>query len=132
MKIINTHRVNSLPEGILFDTDNTLYDYMPAHNAALEAVGKKFENQLSIPRSKFLESYETSRHQIKNQLGNTASSHSRLLYMQRTMELLGLKSQILLSLEFEQTYWRTFYGRQSSLKMSSNFLTTLGALVFLW
>ena len=39
---------------------------------------------------------------------NQASSHSRLLYIQRTIELLGLKSQLLLTLDLEQTYWRTF------------------------
>src|SRR5262249_12863389 len=37
-----------------------------------------------------------------------ASSHSRLLYLQRTLELLGLRTQVLMSLDLEQTYWRTF------------------------
>ena len=46
--------------------------------------------------------------QIKARLGDTASSHSRLLYLQRMMEIMGLGSQILLALDFEQTYWRTF------------------------
>ena len=40
MKIFNAQRVDNLPEGILFDTDNTLYDYTPAHEAALDAVCK--------------------------------------------------------------------------------------------
>ena len=108
MKIFNAQRVDNLPEGILFDTDNTLYDYTPAHEAALDAVCKKIMGNLSLPRGEFIEAFDEARRQIKAQLGNTASSHSRLLYMQRTMENLGLGSQVLLSLEFEQTYWRTF------------------------
>ncbi len=46
--------------------------------------------------------------QIKNRLKGTGSSHSRLLYLQRMLEILGLGSQVLLALDFEQTYWRTF------------------------
>lgn len=108
MKIFNTQATENLPDGILFDTDNTLFDYAPAHETALKAVCKKVTSHLSISQSEFLEAFDVARKQIKKQLGNTASSHSRLLYMQRTMELLGLGSQILLSLELEQTYWRTF------------------------
>ena len=41
MKIFNAQRVDNLPEGILFDTDNTLYDYTPAHEAASTLFVKK-------------------------------------------------------------------------------------------
>ena len=46
--------------------------------------------------------------QVKRQLGHTASSHSRLLYFQRGIEMLGRKTQLLITLDLEQTYWRTF------------------------
>ena len=108
MKIYNQKSIDRLPAGILFDTDNTLYDYVPAHRAALEAVCKKSVSQLSLTKDEFFETYTEARTQIKNQLGRTASSHSRLLYLQRMMELAGLGSQVLLALELEQTYWRTF------------------------
>ena len=108
MKIYNQTSIDRLPAGILFDTDNTLYDYAPAHHAALEAVCKKSVSQLSLTEDEFFETYTKARTQIKNQLGRTASSHSRLLYLQRMMELAGLGSQVLLALELEQTYWRTF------------------------
>jgi putative hydrolase of the HAD superfamily len=42
------------------------------------------------------------------QLGNTASSHSRLLYFQRAIEKLGMGTRIFLALDLEQTYWREF------------------------
>ena len=42
MKIINKNKFSDkLPDAILFDADNTLYPYDPAHKAAREAVMKK-------------------------------------------------------------------------------------------
>jgi len=45
---------------------------------------------------------------VKQRLKTQASSHSRLLYFQRLLEIIGLRSQVMLALDFEQTYWRTF------------------------
>ena len=45
---------------------------------------------------------------VKARLAHTAASHSRLIYLQRMLEIMGLGSQVLLALDFEQTYWRTF------------------------
>ena len=101
-------RVTKLPDAILFDIDNTLYPYDPAHAEAQLAVRKKAANTLSIEPNAFDKAYTEARHQIKTRLKHTASSHSRLLYFQRMLEIIGLGSQVLLALDFEQTYWRTF------------------------
>ena len=93
---------------MLFDTDNTLYPYWPAHAAAQNAVREKVAAIFSISPEKFDEAFEEARNQVKARLKNSASSHSRLLYMQRMLEIMGLGSQVLLALDFEQTYWRTF------------------------
>lgn len=108
MKIINPSRFMCLPNAILFDTDNTLYPYDPAHSAAQQAVKEKMMSTFSISAKDFDIAYSEARKQIKARLGNTASSHSRLLYLQRMLEIMGLGSQVLLALDFEQTYWRTF------------------------
>ncbi|CCN47652.1 putative haloacid dehalogenase-like hydrolase [Vibrio nigripulchritudo MADA3029] len=108
MKIYNENRFQSLPDAILFDTDNTLYPYDPAHKAAQNAVRKKVVATFSITEEQFDAAFKESRKQVKDRLGHTASSHSRLLYLQRMLEILGLGSQVLLALDFEQTYWRTF------------------------
>jgi len=97
-----------LPEAIIFDTDNTLYPYDPAHSEATKEVELKIEKMLGIKKEVFRLAFINSRNEIKKRLGNVASSHSRLLYMQRTLENLGLGTRILLSLDLEQTYWRTF------------------------
>jgi putative hydrolase of the HAD superfamily len=57
--------------------------------------------------------FKDARNEIKKRLGTVASSHSRLLYMQRAIEKLGLGTRILLVLDLEQTYWRTFLQLQT-------------------
>ena len=96
------------PQAIIFDTDNTLYPYKPAHKAATKAVEVKACDLLGISLEKFNKAFITARSEVKVQLNKTASSHSRLLYYQRTIEILGLNTQILMTLDLEQTYWRTF------------------------
>ena len=108
MKINNRKKFESLPAGVLFDTDNTLYPYETAHLAAIEAVAVKAKKTLSISAADFNAAYSEARNDIKKALGDTASSHSRLLYMQRALEFLGLGSQPLIALDLEQTYWSFF------------------------
>ena len=108
MKIFSQDRFTRLPDAILFDTDNTLYPYDPAHALAQQAVRAKVVKTFSINPEDFDNAFREARKQIKARLGDTASSHSRLLYLQRMLEIMGLGSQVLLALDFEQTYWRTF------------------------
>jgi HAD superfamily hydrolase (TIGR01549 family) len=108
MKIINPIQFTRLPDAILFDTDNTLYPYNPAHAAAHKAVRDKAVKTFSISPENFDEAFKQARMEVKARLQHTASAHSRLLYLQRMLENLGLGSQVLVALDFEQTYWRTF------------------------
>jgi len=104
----NIIQLHGLPKAVIFDTDNTLYPYSPAHKEATRAVEEKVEKQLGIDKAMFRSAFMKARQEIKNRLGNVASSHSRLLYMQRTIEKLELGTRILTTLDLEQTYWRTF------------------------
>ena len=97
-----------IPKAVIFDTDNTLYPYSPAHNEATRAVEDKVEKVLKIDKIIFRAAFIEARKEIKSRLGNVASSHSRLLYMQRATEKLELGTRILTTLDLEQTYWRTF------------------------
>ena len=89
---------------------------------------KKAKNILGISQKEFEKAYEVARKEIKLQLGGTASSHSRLLYFQKTIETLGLRTRILVTLDLEQTYWRTFltnaklfsYVREFILELKSD------------
>ena len=108
MKITHKDKFAKLPDAILFDTDNTLYEYEPAHKAGIQAIENKVTRSFSITESDFKNAFNQARTEVKKRLEGTASSHSRLLYMQRMLELMGLGSQTLWTLDLEQTYWRTF------------------------
>jgi len=108
LKKLNLALTLRRPDAILFDTDNTLYDYGPANALAEKSVEAKVLNLLGVNPDIFRATYEQSKQQIKSQLGHTASSHSRLLYFQRLLELLGFKAQLMTALDLEQTFWRTF------------------------
>jgi len=99
MKIYTENSFNHLPDCILFDLDNTFYSYDPTHQAAIKKIQKKVTSNFSVSEKDFKNAFEDSRRQIKDALGNTASSHSRLLYFQRMFEILGLGSQVLAALD---------------------------------
>lgn len=111
MKIFNASRVQQFPDAILFDTDNTLYPYDPAHLVAQKAVERKVIDAFSITSADFNTAFHQARSDVKQRLEGTAASHSRLLYMQRMLEIMGLGSQVLTALDLEQTYWRTFLSK---------------------
>jgi HAD superfamily hydrolase (TIGR01549 family) len=107
-KYFKQEQFKHLPDAILFDTDNTLYPYEPAHAAAIKAVREKVVSTFSIEPKEFDKTFDQACQQVKTRLEGTSSSHSRLLYLQRMLEIMGLGSQVLWALDFEQTYWRTF------------------------
>lgn len=126
--IFNSTKSIEKPELVLFDLDNTLYDYDPAHQAAMSACCDKAHKLLGLSKADFKKAFDVAKQEIKVSLKNTASSHSRLLYFQRTIELLGMKTQVLLALDFEQTYWRTFLGSAKLIPGVKDFLEELKLL----
>lgn len=108
LKHINSEVFLTRPITVLFDTDNTLYDYGPANHIANQAAERKAGNLLGISSDIYKAAFKQARQDVKVRLGHTASSHNRLLYFQRMLEILGFKAQLLIALDLEQTFWRTF------------------------
>lgn len=123
--IHNQARFIALPQVVLFDLDNTFYAYDPAHAVAHDAVCTKVTKTFSIPRSAVEQAYDVARTQVKQRLNHTGASHNRLLYMQAMLEHMGLGSQVLLSLDLEQTYWRTFLSHAVLFEHSKELLDDL-------
>ena len=94
-------------KGILLDIDNTLYDYDKTHTKALEALIDTAKKRLKINTADLKSAYLRARKQINSELNESASSHNRLLYIQRMMESLNL-SGLNVSLELYELYWSTF------------------------
>lgn len=107
LEIRRPEQLREPPRAVIFDTDNTLYSYNHPHAKATAAVEEKVTKLLGIAPPVFREAFTKARAELKERLKETASSHSRLLYFQRTIEILGMRTQLLITLDLEQTYWRT-------------------------
>lgn len=108
MVVKHPQKMLRAPGAIIFDTDNTLYAYDAPHAKATAATEAKAVRLLGADPDSVRQAFAQARDEVKRQLGATASSHSRLLYFQRGIEILGRKTQLLITLDLEQTYWRTF------------------------
>lgn len=98
----------TIPHAILLDLDNTLYPYQTAHTAAHQLMIETLCRHTSIQPNEAESAISNAKQRIKSRLGSVAASHHRLLYIQTALELLGLRSQVVLSLELEQIYWHCF------------------------
>ncbi len=104
-------------KAVLFDLDDTLYDYSKVHNKALKASFNVLSKKIKLSYKKFLYLYNISRAEINRELAGTASSHNRVLYFQRLIEKTHntVDSDIILSLY--ETYWNVFLN---NMKLKKN------------
>jgi putative hydrolase of the HAD superfamily len=93
-------------KGILIDLDNTLYEYNSGHNIALDTTIQYISKMYSIPENTLRLSYESGRKQTHRSLHGLASSHSRLLYLQKLIEDNRISYKYIL--DFHNIYWDTF------------------------
>ena len=96
-------------KGIIFDLDNTLYDYDVCHQAALSKV---FDFLVQMCKSVNLEHikgiYEDISKTLKYDLGFTASSHNKSIYFKHLLEKLNIGLSAFLTIN--NIYWETFYS----------------------
>ena len=93
---------------MVFDLDDTLYEYDVCDAAGRRALFKFASEELGVKSPAFEEAFSKARLNVKERLGPTASSHSRLLYCHETLELIGLRSEPNVALVMEQEYWRNY------------------------
>ena len=99
---------NEIPTSVFFDLDDTLYEYLPCHQAGLKAAITLMSNKLNISKPEAESIYENGRRLVKARLGETASSHSRLLYFREGLISKGLGKESTVCLDFENRYWTYF------------------------
>lgn len=89
---------------VIFDLDDTLYDYSFLHMKALKALEDYTCVHYGVTAAQFQSAFSTARAETKKTLNNTGASHNRMLYCQKTLENLGL-SPADGALEMYETYW---------------------------
>ena len=94
-------------KGLLLDLDNTIYGYDSTHRIAKDSVVDLCKNKFNTKNSNIEKAYDVARDKFHLELSGTASSHNRLLYFQKMLELLNI-NPLKYSLELYNTYWDTF------------------------
>jgi putative hydrolase of the HAD superfamily len=98
----------NLPELVIFDLDNTLYDYESANSAGETALMNFLHESLKISKAEIKIQLIHSRKNVKDALGTTASSHSRLMYIREFLNSNDLNVHATFALECEQVFWRSY------------------------
>ena len=92
---------------VIFDLDGTLYDYNTLEKEAFARVGVLVRERIGVTEEQYGQAFGRARQEVKQILGDVASSHNRMLYCQKTMEFLDIRP-LYLTLEMYETYWGTF------------------------
>ena len=113
-------------KGILFDLDATLCNSEgEAHRYALKMLYDSFSKDYIISHDDFEALYKKAKGQVKREHLGTASSHERLLYIQKMIEILDgtiIPERIL---QYYHVYWDNLV---SNLKLLPNVLEVLQEL----
>ena len=115
---------NRGPDLVVVDLDGTLYEYEVCHVAGMESLYEFVKPQLGLSRTEFQSFFDQARARVKTRLGNVASSHSRLVYLEQLMidNNLGFRPKLLL--QGTQIYWSTFLSRMIIRPGVEEFLLT--------
>lgn len=92
---------------VIFDLDNTFYNYQATHDYS---INKLFEHQkLYGDIENFLNSYEKAKSQVKSIVGDSTSSHNRILYFKKMLE--NENKDPLIAIDLEKKYWEIFINQ---------------------
>lgn len=97
-----------MKKAVLFDLDDTLYDYKNPNKKGVLASYRIISKEIKISKTKFLKLYKRANDEIKYELAGTASSHSRILYFQRIIEKTHNTVNPEIILKMYKEYWDAF------------------------
>lgn len=91
---------------VIFDIDNTLYDYDAAHEIAFRALTCYAQQKLGVLPDRFFRLHKAANQILKERAGdNCAATHNRLIRYQILLE--QLNQPIYHAPRMEQLYWST-------------------------
>ncbi|WP_394884851.1 HAD family hydrolase [Clostridium butyricum] len=93
-------------KAVIFDLDDTLYNYDEINKIAMQELCTYTCNTLNVDEDLFNKAFEYGRNSTKEGLENFASGHNRMIYYQKTLEFLGV-NPIMYALEMYEVYWNS-------------------------
>ena len=109
-------------KGVLLDIDNTIYHYESCHKPSLNILIKELAKLFSFSDEIIKKEFLNSRKIINKRLHNTASSHSRFLYIQLTIEKILGASDFYNTLKLKELYWNTFLSKMKLNEHAKKFI----------
>lgn len=113
------------PSLAVFDLDDTLYDYERPNSVAQEVLVQCMSSELRIDNLTVNTSLCEARIKVKERLGATASSHSRLLYISEAFRFLNVKPNARLFVDLEEQFWGAFLKEMELFKGVTELLEEL-------
>lgn len=114
-----------LPSLAVFDLDGTLYDYEKSNLKATKALISYLSLHSNVGEDLINQALFKARAVVKNRLGATASSHSRLLYISEIFRILNLEPNTEHFVNLEDKFWRIFFNEMELFVGVKEFLTGL-------
>jgi putative hydrolase of the HAD superfamily len=112
------------PELIVFDLDDTLYEYSDSNNYAEDQLFAFLSQEISIETKAIIASFATARATVKRRLGETGSSHSRLLYLNELFRVLELNPRPSFLLRAEQIFWSSYMEKMKQKTGLEDFISS--------
>lgn len=91
-------------KAVIFDLDDTVYNYEYCNNLAMKTLRCFACEEYGLREGEFDNAFDNAKKKVKKQLGNTAASHNRMLYMQLFLEEIDQKP-VGGALELYNIYW---------------------------
>ena len=114
-----------LPQLVLFDLDDTLYDYDSANKAGEKALYSYIASALNQTSKDIAQALSQARISVKSRLGDVAASHSRLLYVREFLNSSQIQIHSSFALECEQVFWREYLNNSKLYVGADIFLSYL-------
>lgn len=97
-------------KSIIFDLDDTLYDYHTPHSLALKNVIDHFRQEFKIESDEAMAAFKKARKMTHSDLNGQAASHNRLLYFQKMLETV-CRNPLDHALDLYNIYWDSFLDK---------------------
>ena len=114
-----------IPQLAIVDLDHTLYDYSHANKAGEKALNAYIASALNQKSEVVAAGLSKARLSLKSRLSDTASSHSRLLYVREFLNSNQIQIHTSFALECEQVFWREYLNHSLLYPGVQDFLTYL-------
>ena len=112
-------------KAVIFDLDNTLYDYDEANAPAMAKTAAVGAELFSCTEQEFLRAFDEGKSSVKRKIdAKNAAQHSRVFYAQMTAELRG-KNPLTTVLPLYNAYWDTFLSAMRPYDGATEFLSAL-------